>query len=250
MRTIIYKEEKSYIDQGVYFGKGVFETILWLDKPILLKEHLVRLSKALLKMNMKSLEEELIEYIKKLPIKNKAVKIIVTDLNIIISERDIPYKEEDYETGVSITLSNVIKNSTSRLTYIKSTCYYENILEKEAAINKGFNDVLFLNEKGNITETSCANIFIVKDNKIYTPTIEDGLLSGIIREWIISNFDIQEKTLTLSELRNCDEIFITNSLVGIMTVNKIDKYTYNKRNISDFIRSSYINAVTEKQEEF
>lgn len=246
MRSIIYNKEKAYIDQGVYFGKGVFETILWLDKPIFLEQHINRLSKSLIKMKMNELEkEELISYLLDLPIKNKAVKITVTDLNIIISERDIPYKEKDYKDGFDLTISKVIRNSTSILTYIKSTCYYENILEKSKALNKGFNDVLFLNEKGSITETSCANIFMVKDNKIYTPRIEDGLLSGIIREWIISNFDVIEKKISIDDLINCSEVFITNSLMGIMPVNKIDKYIFNERKKSDYIKNSYIKAMTD-----
>ena len=69
---------------------------------------------------------------------------------------------------MTLTVSKVRRNSTSRLCYIKSTCYIENLIEKEEAKKKGFDDVIFLNENGYITETSCANIFIVKNNEIYT----------------------------------------------------------------------------------
>lgn len=229
MRKIIYGEDKATIDEGLFFGKGVFETILWKDGPIFLEEHLNRLKGALEQIGMLPLEEvELRQYLGKLNINNKAVKIAVTPLNIIITQRNIPYKEEDYDRGMNLTLSKVRRNSTSRLCYIKSTCYIENLIEKEEAKKKGFDDVIFLNENGYVTETSCANIFIVKNNEIFTPRIIDGLLDGIIRREIIENFEVQEKSITLEELKKSDEVIITNSLMGAMSVKKLDYIKYEK----------------------
>ena len=150
MRRIIYKQGEAILDEGIFFGKGVFETILFLEKPIFLKEHIERLKSGMEKLGLEELEEEmLLDYI---------------SLNFI-------YKKEDYIKGSSLKLSKVIRNSTSLLSYVKSTNYIENIIEKDKANKEGFKDTLFLNEKGYVAETSCANIFIVKNNKIYTPKI-------------------------------------------------------------------------------
>jgi len=182
MRNIIYGEDKILIDEGLFFGRGVFETILWKDRPVFLNEHLERLKKSMEEIGLLPLEEKILrEYLDKLDIKYKGLKITVTPLNIIITERNINYKEEDYNRGMTLTISKVRRNSTSRLCYIKSTCYIENLIEKENAKKMGFDDVIFLNEKGNVTETSCANIFIVKNKEIFTSKTEDGLLAGIIR---------------------------------------------------------------------
>ena len=140
---------------------------------------------------------------------------------------------------MTLCTSKVCRNSTSLMAYIKSTCYYENIIEKEKAIEKGYSDALFFNEKGNLSETSCANIFIVRNDMIFTPRVSDGLLNGIIRRWIIDNFNVIEKTLTYKELEECDEVFVSNSLMGVMSVSKIDEINYDERKVSSKIRSSY-----------
>lgn len=227
MRDIIYGENKISIDEGVFFGKGVFETILWRDKPVLLDQHIERLKKSMKEINLLPLEErELREYLSKLSIENKAVKITVTPLNIIITEREINYKEEDYNKGMALTFSKVRRNSTSKLCYIKSTCYIENIIEKESAKKLGYDDVIFLNENGYVTETSCANIFIIKNKEIFTPKLEDGLLDGIIRAEIMKEFDVNVKSITIEDLIKSEEVIITNSLMGAMSIRKIDEIKY------------------------
>jgi len=228
MRKIIYNEDKIILDEGSFFGKGVFETILWLKKPVFLQEHIKRLKDGLEVLDLEPLEEKnLLEFLSKQPLENKGVKIMVTPLNIVIASRDIPYGEESYKKGMTLKISKVLRNSTSALSYIKSTCYIENILEKAKANKAGAEDVLFLNEKGYITETSCSNIFLIKNHRIFTPRSENGLLSGIIRGWIINNFKVQEIDITLKDLKEADEVFITNSLMGIMKIKKIDNFTYN-----------------------
>ncbi len=244
MRRIIYKQGEAILDEGIFFGKGVFETILFLEKPIFLKEHIGRLKNGMKELGLEELEEEmLLDYISLNFIKNKAVKILVTPQNIIITERKIPYIEEDYIEGSSLKLSKVRRNSTSMLCYIKSTNYIENIIEKNKAKEDGFKDVLFLNENGYLSETSCANIFIVKNNKIYTPKVSCGLLNGIIRMWVVKNFPIIETELTLDDLKNADEVFITNSLMGIMKVKKFENIEYKNNKIIKNIQLAYQEAI-------
>lgn len=228
MRKIIYQEDNILLDEGSFFGKGVFETILWIKKPVFLEEHIKRLKIGMEVLGLENLEEEkLLEFLSKLSIENKGVKIMITPLNIVITTRNIPYGEETYKKGMKLNISKVLKNSTSALSYIKSTCYIENILEKSKANKNGADDMLFLNEKGYITETSCSNIFLIKNHGILTPRRENGLLSGIIRKWIIENFKVQETDITLNDVKEADEVFITNSLMGIMKIKQIDDFTYN-----------------------
>lgn len=246
MREIIYEKEEIKLDNGSYFGQGVFETILWLNKPVFLKEHIQRLKDGMKVIGLEELEEkELLSYLDNLHIQNKAVKIMVTPLNIIISCRDIPYKREDYKEGRRLKTSKVLRNSTSCLTYIKSSCYIENIIEKNKAVKEGFHDALFFNEKGYLTETSCSNIFIVKNNSILTPKIENGLLRGIIREWIIGNFCVEERDIMYEDLKNADEVFVTNSLMGIMKVEKIDNTSYYKNDNLKNIMKKYNDTLIE-----
>lgn len=240
MRKIIYEESNILLDEGSFFGKGVFETILWINRPVFLKEHIERLKNGIRVLGLSSLEEDkVIEFLQELNVINKAIKVMVTPLNIVISKRDILYKDEDYKKGFDLKLSNVKRNSSSCLTYIKSTCYIENILEKEKAKKLGYDDVLFVNEKGFVTETSCSNIFIIKNQTIMTPKIENGLLDGIIRKWVIKNFLVKEEDILYKELECADEVFITNSLMGIMKVNRIDEFIYNNEAYTNSIKEIY-----------
>ena len=212
MRKVIYKEDLAIIDSGLFFGRGVFETILVNANAIFLKEHIDRLNKSILALNLgeEISYEEVYNFIKNNDIKNKALKITVTEKNIIYTLREIKYKNEDYENGFNIRFSEVLRNSTSRIVNFKTLNYLENIIEYEICQKEGFNETIFLNEKGFVAEGCTTNVFIIKDNKIFTPKISCGLLPGIIRGWVISNFEVVEKEITKEELLNSDEIFLTN----------------------------------------
>ena len=172
MREIIYEKDKINIDEGLFFGRGVFETIYCKEYPVFLNRHIRRLQEALKILELPDIDEKkLLEYLKTLEIKDSSLKITVTPKNIILNKRPLPYKKEDYIEGAKLVTTKLLRNSTSRLTYIKWIGYFENILEKRKAKELGYTDALFLNEKGYVAETSCANIFIVKDNNIYTPKI-------------------------------------------------------------------------------
>lgn len=208
------------LDNGLFFGQGLFETILIKDKPIFLKEHLERINNSCEILNIQNhiSYDKVLDFIKENNIKNKVFKIVITSENIVYSTRDTLYTKEDYEKGFSVRLSRVLRNSTSRLAFIKSTCYIENIIEKNLGKSLGFDETIFLNEKGYLTEGATSNIFFIKDNKIYTPKVQCGLLNGIIRSWIIDNFSVEEGEYKFEDLLNSDAIFITNSILGIMKV--------------------------------
>lgn len=241
MRNIIFEKDNIILDSGYFFARGVFETILVKDKPIFLDEHINRLNKGI---NILEIGESIdIEYInniiKELNISNCAFKIVVTEKNIVFATRELTYKDEDYLHGFSLKVSEIIRNSKSKLTYIKSINYLENIIQREDALKDGYNEVLFLNEKGYVCEGSISNIFIVKGGRIFTPRVKNGLLEGIIREYVIKTNDVVEKELTLEEVRNADEIFITNSLLGIMGINKFEGRVFTGNKITMSIREKY-----------
>lgn len=243
MRKIIYQGEKFIKDSGIFFGRGLFETILIKEKPEFLKFHINRLKEGLNKIKLSPLEENLEELIESQNLKNCVLKIVVTEENIIFTTRDIPYKKEDYEKGFNLTISNVFRNSTSIIHKIKSLNYLENVLEREKALEKGFNDCLFINEKGNVCETSTGNIFFVKDEKIYTPDLKEGLLNGTIRDFILKEFEVKLKNIKVEDLKNYDEIFMTNSIIGIMKIKKIDDYTFSHEKITSLVLKKYIERI-------
>ena len=244
MRELIYDNDTINIDSGVFFGRGVFETILITTIPIFLEEHIKRLNKSIIELELGELIyiEDVIEFINKHNIKNKALKITVTEKNLIYSIREIKYKDSDYQRGFKVGISKVLRNSTSRIVSFKTLNYLENIIEYELCQRNGFNEAIFVNEKGFVCEGCTTNIFMIKDKQIYTPKIECGLLPGIIRDWIIENFNVIEKNLTKDDILNSDEVFFTNSLVGVIKCTEIENKIF-KSKIIEEIKKQYDEAI-------
>jgi para-aminobenzoate synthetase / 4-amino-4-deoxychorismate lyase len=89
---------------------------------------------------------------------------------------------------------------------------------QEASL-KGFDDVLFLNLHGEVTEGAISNVFIEKNGKWFTPPIECGLLAGVFRRHLLETRPgIEERVLTLDDLRTADAICITNAVRGLRKV--------------------------------
>lgn len=235
------EESKIELDSGFFWGKGLFETILVNDKPVFLKEHLERLNKGLLKIGVKIQisEEYFLDNIKKLNCKNCGVKLAVSEKNIVFTKREIAYKEEDYIKGFKVKVSKIKRNPHSHITYLKSLNYIDNAIEREYALKEGYNEVLFLNNYGYLSEGSISNIFFVKGDKIYTPSIESGLLPGVVRRWVIDNYHVLEGQFILKDLLNSDGAFLTNSLMGIMKIDRIEKNIFKKSDIIESIGLKY-----------
>lgn len=244
MRKVIYQNSNIEIDSGLFLGRGVFETILVKEKAIFLDEHIERLNKSInaLSLGKAINKDDVISFINENNIKNKALKIVVTEKNLVYATRDIKYKDEDYINGFKVRISEVLRNSTSRVVAFKTLNYLENIIEYELCQSSGFNEAIFFNELGNLCEGCTSNIFIVKNKKIYTPPVKDGLLPGVVRNWVIKNFQVKEARITKEELLNSDEVFLTNSLVGVIKVSSIEDKLFDSEVVKE-IKKQYDEAI-------
>ncbi|MGL5766315.1 MAG: aminotransferase class IV, partial [Sarcina sp.] len=128
--------------------------------------------------------------------------------------------------------------STSIYSYIKSSNYFENLFERNKALKRGFNECIFLNEQGFITECSMSNIFWIKDGIIYTSSLKCGLLNGILRTWVLKNYIVIKGEFLLENLLKADGVFITNSIIGVMKVVKINNIEFDGRMV-EMINKKY-----------
>jgi para-aminobenzoate synthetase/4-amino-4-deoxychorismate lyase len=86
----------------------------------------------------------------------------------------------------------------------------------KAANQAGFDDVLLLNLRGEITEGAIHNVFIEKDGRWFTPPIQCGLLAGVHRRHILETHpNAEEKILHVDDLRGADSIYLCNAARGI-----------------------------------
>lgn len=220
---------KIILDDAFLFGAGVFETIkVEKGRAIFCEEHLKRLHRSLefFGISQKISEEEVQEYLDKQEEKDFALKIVVSSKNILYLKRENPYLSQNREKGLRLCFSKVLRNSTSAMVYHKTTQYYENLLEKKKVKECGYDEVLFWNERGELTEGAVSNIFFIKGEKLYTPAVSCGLLAGIMRAKVMERYTVEEKIIRKEDLETFDACFMTNSLMGMFWVKEIEGVFY------------------------
>jgi len=120
-------------------------------------------------------------------------------------------------------------------------------LSKHAAEAEGFDDALMLDYRGRIAESTGANIFLVQDGKIHTPT-PDCFLDGITRRTVIGlakkrNFEVIERAIMPDELEKTDEIFVTGTAAEVTPVGEIDGRKFTVGTICQTLMEDYDNLV-------
>lgn len=125
----------------------------------------------------------------------------------------IEYRKINKPKSFKIKISNEKMNSSNLYLYHKTTFrpWYDFILDD-------YFDIIFLNERNEITEGTRSNIVIQKDNKLYTPPVSCGLLNGVYRQYLIDSKKISEKILYKEDLENADKIFCINSVREMVEV--------------------------------
>lgn len=227
-------------DEGYFFGIGVFETMLYKNGAIeLLPLHMKRITGSAAALGIispgeenayeKHIEEQLLVFLEgKAPIPdNTVVKLTWSTDRLFCSLRPNTYTQAQYEKGFHLELSPILRNETSLFTFHKTLNYGDNILEKRRAHRDGFDEPIFLNSRGEVSEGATTNIFIVTDEGIFTPPVSSGLLNGTVRQHLLQgDFGIREKVLYPEDLKNAKEIFVTNALLGIMPVCRFGEKTF------------------------
>lgn len=229
------------ITPGFLYGWGLFETMRSYNNKILyLNAHLTRIknSSKLIKMifpySPARLKKIIERTVKMNDLKDAYVRLTLwkkshnlTDTSIIV-RRYKPFSVKKYKRGFNCSISHLRLCEGSHLTRLKTTNYLLYQLSYLEAKNKGFDEAIILNKRGYICEASHSNIFLVKDNEIFTPSLACGCLDGITRQVIFDmakkyNIKIGEGRFTLGNLYEADEAFLTNSLMGVMPLKSIEK---------------------------
>ena len=224
------------------YGFGLFETVL-VQKggPVDLDEHIQRLSRSMNQLDSKSfldmrqLREKVLFSMDQSEKTTKVLKIIAyreeEQWKTMLLTRGYTYNGRDYEKGFSLKKSACFRNPKSFLVYHKTLNYLENYLERQKARQMGYDDAYFVNTAGIITECSTANIFIVYEDKLITSPVQEGLLPGIMRMKLLENVEIlglsaEEIPIQEDMLLKAKMVLITNALLGVMPVFRVDDTPY------------------------
>jgi branched-chain amino acid aminotransferase len=120
--------------------------------------------------------------------------------------------------------------------------YVNSFLAGQEALKKGFDDAILLNLDGTVAEATGMNIFLVKKNQLITPPGSANILAGITRDCVIKlarrelGLLVQEKNISVAELKSADEVFLTGTGAEIAPVGLIDKKIINRRKIGPVTR--------------
>ena len=147
-------------------------------------------------------------------------------------ERDydvIAFTTDVKRWGENVTLAVVpnARHAGSPIAGAKILSWSNNLLWLEEAQNRGFDEVVLLNQYGAVSECTSANIFVSEGSQIWTPPLSAGCLPGVTRELLLERIhvpgiDIGEKDLTPADLEKADEVFITSTTRGLLPVQSIE----------------------------
>lgn len=241
----------SVFDHGLLYGDGVFEGLRsYGGKVFKLREHLVRLveSASAILLKIPYTVDELISAVNDTLEKNGLVdgyiRLVVTRGSgtlgldpdrcsnpqvIIIADKITLYPQEYYDNGLEIITASTMRNHPNALSSrVKSLNYLNNILAKVEGTQAGCVEALMLNHNGHVSECTADNIFIVKNGKILTPSIDAGILEGITRQTVIdlareSGLEVVECILSRHDVYVADECFLTGTAAEIAPIVKVDQ---------------------------
>ena len=216
------KLKGKFLTQKIIKNFSLIETILFDKNYEHLDLHLKRLKESAEYFDYRFNEEKIILALNELlpKLKNYRFKIrILLDRFGEVTIHENPLTDEWKDMKLKVSSYRTDKNdiflfhkTTNRGTYNQ---------ELEDARNNGFFDSILLNNDGHVTEGTITNLYIKKKDRLFTPPLECGLLNGTIRQTLINKNEVEEKIITLKNIKTADEIFISNAIIGIIKVDEI-----------------------------
>ncbi|WP_298629357.1 aminotransferase class IV [uncultured Senegalimassilia sp.] len=242
-------EGRAYADDGLFFGIGAFETIAVSGQtPLFLDEHLARMEETLRFFGIEAAQTDLKALALRAcaeldPAGEWALKLTASNRNRIVTIRRNPYADPGAKRAFSCDFSTVRRNESSPLVRMKTLAYAESVIEKRRAHERGIDEPLFLNTRGEVAEGAVSNIFAVIGGNVVTPPVSCGLLPGIMRRRAIELTGAIERPLTTTELTAASEVFLTNSLMGAMPVTRLGKTRFEPGPVSHLVNQAYADQV-------
>lgn len=251
-------------DRGVFLGLGLFETMAAIDgQPVFLSRHLARLRHSAEKLRWTLDLPDFREIAAELLARNSLatgrarLRLIVTagsgPHNDLAAGPDrlvwlTAFPSTPPPDSTTACLSPWPRNERSPLAGLKTACYAENLVALDHARRLGFDETIFLNTAGHLCESATANLFLVQDGTLLTPSLDSGCLPGIGREVICEiapahGIPCQEKPLTAVDLDRADEIFLTSSTRGPFAVVRLGDRTLPAGPITQRLAQAFQQAV-------
>lgn len=248
-KLLISPNNRSY-----RYGDGCFETIKVLNGKIMLADHhFERLFSSLETLHFKKLgyhsagwlEKQILSVVEKNGHAKRArVRVTVTrgDGGIYDEQNHYPFfliqswplqpaTQELNENGLVIDIYKDARKTADLFSSIKSNNYLPYLMGALWAKEHHLNDAILLNPDNRVADATIANVFIVKDGSIKTPALTEGPVNGVMRRHLLhlirkENIPVEEGIITVDELLEASELFLTNAIHGIKWVKQLSNSHY------------------------
>lgn len=247
-------------NRGFRYGDGLFETMKMLQGSIqLFDDHIYRLHNGMRllafdtpgRIDRAHLRQQILELCEKNHLSQAArIRLMVfrgsgslydgdnKPFHYIIEASPLPenagqLNQQGYITGIYIDARKQIDHFSG----LKANNYLPYTMGAVYARQQGWNDCLLLNTDDAICESTIANVFIVKDGIIFTPSLDQGCVAGVMRKYLLRTlpelgYTVREAVLTPEMVRSADEMFLTNAVQGIRWVRQFGGMSYQNNTIT------------------
>ena len=231
-------------DQGLLLANGVFDTSLIIGGNMILRtDHVHRLVCDATAMGINLRHQKINNLLDQfLKVNHDGVlRITVTSgpserwnvdfpkINPTVVFNFSPQISHDHSSPLSLQITSIRRNNTSITSRHKTLAYIDNIIALRSARTLGYDDAVFLNSDRNICCTTTANLFLKFGDSWVTPPISDGVLPGVMRQFIMQiapsiGLEIRECSIAEDKLKGVTSAFVTNSVRLTTPVSSINAH--------------------------
>ena len=259
----------SIFDRGFAYGDGVFETLrLEAGQPLFWKAHWERMDAGLRAMGLPPMESASIwgDRIQNLARANQTKEAIIRlqitrgvggrgyappiepSLTGLITLHHAPKWAQPKPKSWRLSVSRIRMPSALPNVSMKTCNKWMQIQVKREAIQLGLDDAIILNEKGNLTEVSCANCFVIQEDYLITPPVSDGCLDGVTRKQTMAlarqlGINVKEHSIALEEALGSDGMLLTLSTYGMIHVSALDDKAWSHHPTTLQVYDAYLSSV-------
>ena len=258
------KQTLAFSDRGFQYGDGLFETIeVKNSTPLFLEQHLHRLQKDCRRLLIPAPDLTLLKkeaYQLAQGSDTAVLKLIITrgtggrgyrqpdtiHPTRLLSLHPFPqYPADFFHSGITACFCHTRLGLNPALAGIKHLNRLEQVLARAEWNTPDIQEGIMLDFKDHIIEGTMSNIFLVKDQVLYTPLIEQSGVEGIIKNIIISlanKNDIQviKNKINKEHMLSADELFLTNSIIGIWPIKQLETQSYKIGKLTKTLQSLFL----------
>ncbi len=259
----------SAFDRGFLYGDGLFETIrIHRGRPFLLDRHLARLAAgaAFLQIPLAFTQGEIERVVVELLARNRAREAVLR-LNLSRGSGPRGYSMRgaihptfiaSVHPGVApseakpcrwhLVTASVRVATGDSLSRFKTTNKLAHVLARAGAGRSGADEALMLNTAGQVAEAASANVFLVRGNRVATPSLASGALPGVTRGLVLElcralRIEARETTVRPSDIARVDAVFLTLSSLGIVECASFDGRTFLLSPVVGRLWTAYVDAL-------